>query len=104
MFPLEEHRQQDDKEQERDGVQHIHDAHHDMIDPTTEIARRCTPRHAHDQTDQRRDRTDQERQPATLHRPHEQVPTEVIGAEPVTVNERGRQQSGVRVHLTVVVW
>src|SRR5690606_8998217 len=84
----EHHHQQNNEEHEGHRVQNIHDAHHDVVHASAEIACRCTVGHTNEQAYQCGHNTDHQGDTSAVERPHKKIPTNPVGAKVVLVSHR----------------
>ena len=83
QVPAEEHHEQNDEEHEGHRVEDVHDAHHEVVQPSAEIAGDGAVADADKQADQRRGQTHHQRDASAVKGAHEQVPSQRVGAEQV---------------------
>jgi len=80
---VKDHHQDNDEEYERQRIEYIDEAHHDLVERAAHIARDCAIEHADRKADQGRHQTDRERNPCAIKHANEQIASDGIGAEPV---------------------
>ena len=87
---VEHHHQDDDEEDEGQGIKHIHDAHHQLVEAPAQIAGGRAIDNPDHQRHQGRHQPHRQRHPRPEQHAHEQVAAHRIGAEPVAAARRGR--------------
>ena len=70
----------DHDEDERHRIEHVDDAHHQIVDPAAEIAGDGAIRHADHQRHQRRHQPDHQRNPRAPQQPRQQIAAQFIAA------------------------
>ena len=80
---------EDDEEDERDRIEHIDDAHHELVDATASKACNGAPGDADDQADERGDEADSERYLQAGDDAGDHVAAVNVSAQPMHVLERG---------------
>ena len=73
-----------------DRVQRIDKPHHDRVDPAADITGDSAVQNADDEADDAGNHGNEQRDANTHHRAHEQVASEVVGAEQVHAGESRR--------------
>ena len=100
--PLEHGEQQDHEEDEGQGVQHVDDAHHEIVDAAAEIAGGSAPCDADHQADGGGDDADHERDAQADHQAGQEVAALDVGAEDVPAFGRGRDGAEIGYLLVVI--
>ncbi len=93
---LKHRQQQDHEEDEGQSVEYVDNAHHEIVDATTEITCRRTPTDADHEADSRGDNADHERDTQADHQARKQVSSLQVGSERMQAFQRRRNGAQVR--------
>jgi hypothetical protein len=99
---LEDRQQEDDEEDEGQGIEHVDDAHHEVVDAPAQIAGDGAPGDPDEEADGGGDDADQQRDAQADQQAGEQVTALQVGAEDVHVLEGRRDGAQVRDGAVVV--
>ena len=91
----EHHRQHDDEGREWHRIQHVDQAHQQCIDAAAEIAGRHTPGDADDEADEAGGQRHQQRDTPAPHQPHQQVASQLVGAQQVSTAQLSADRFGL---------